>query len=291
MVLYTAKLKGNRKMQQATVKSSFYIEGVGVHSGKTCRISVNPADENTGIVYIIDGSKILARYDNVSDTTLSTKISDGNTVIMTIEHLSAALYALGITNARIELSSNEIPILDGSAKIFVEHIQQAGVEKQPAKYSTIKILKEISVADDKKYVMLSPDENFIISVSCDFSFKGLNTQPEIFNFQDNDFVENIALARTFGFMKEVEHIRACGLAKGASLENTVVFDEHGVPINVEGLRLPNEPVKHKLLDVIGDLSLAGGVLQGKYEAFCPGHHLNNKLLRKLFSDSANYEII
>lgn len=278
-------------MQQATVKSEFTVEGVGVHSGDICTLTLQPAEENTGILYLLKDAKILARYDNVTDTQMSTKVTNANGVsVMTIEHLSAALYAFGITNAIIDLSRNEVPILDGSASIFVENIQRVGILNQKSKFNTIKILKEVMVSEGSKHVQLSPGEGFSLNVTCDFTAKGLVTKREIFVFGHDDFTR-IACARTFGFMQEVEIIRSHGLAKGASLDNTLVFDNNGHPINIGGERIPNEPARHKLLDAVGDLSLSCGMIQGKYEAYCPGHSLNNKLLRTLFSDSSNYEIV
>lgn len=278
-------------MQQATIKSEFSVKGVGVHSGDICTLTVHPAEENTGIEYVCNGTKISAKYDNVTNTQMSTKISNADGVsVMTVEHLSAALYTFGITNATIELDSNEIPILDGSARAYIENIQRIGIVQQKSKFRTIKILKNVMVSESDKYVQLSPNENFSLDVTCDFTAKGLATKSELFVFGQDDFCR-IAYARTFGFMAEIEYVRANGLAKGASLENTLVFDNHGQPINEHGERFPNEPTCHKLLDAIGDLSLSCGMIQGAYKAFCPGHSLNNKLLRSLFSDSSNYEII
>lgn len=277
-------------MQQATIKSEFSVSGVGVHSNAECRLTVRPAEINTGIVYVINGVRISARYDCVLETAMSTKISGNNEFVMTVEHLSAALYALGVTNAIAEASNNEMPILDGSAKIFAENILRAGIVFQDQKVNVIKVLKSVTVSEENRRAALSPAENFSLDVICDFSEKGLKTGREQFEFGKDDFTAKIAPARTFGFMSEAEHIRAHGLAKGASLENTLIFDDRGNPINGGGMRIPNEPVRHKLLDAIGDLSLCGGIIAGKYEAYCPGHRLNNLLLRKLFSDKSNYEI-
>lgn len=277
-------------MQQATVKSEFKVEGVGVHSNVICKLAVRPAPIDTSIVYIVNGVSVVAKYDNVADTTMSTKIATGEASIMTIEHLSAALYALGVSNAYVDVSSNEMPILDGSAKIFAENIQRVGIVFQEKKLSTIRVVKTITVTEQNKHVTLYPANVFSLNVVCDFSEKGLDTRPEQFTFGEDNFSERVAPARTFGFMSEVEYVRAHGLAKGSSLDNTLVFDDCGKPVNEGGMRIPNEPVRHKLLDAIGDLSLSGGMIMGKYDAYCPGHRLNNLLLRKLFSDKSNYEI-
>ena len=278
-------------MLQSTIKKTFSLSSVGVHSNAMTQLIARPAEINTGIVFVCKGKKIHASYDNVTETLMSTKISNQNgDYVTTIEHLSAALYALNITNIVIELDSNEMPIMDGSAKVFIDAILNAEICEQNACVDFIKILKPVTVSIDNKHVLLTPADSFILDVECDFSAKGLHTVREVFEFGKNNFITNIAPARTFGFIDEVEYIRSQGLAQGASFDNTLVFDNRGNPINENGLRIPNEPVRHKLLDAIGDLSLANGKILGKYDAYCPGHKLNNLLLRKLFSDKSNYEI-
>lgn len=281
-------------MFQTTLQKSFTLSGIGVHSGKIFSVTICPAEENTGIIFhrVDTDSYIPADFKNVSNATMCTQISDkdGNS-IKTIEHLSAALYAMKVSNAHIKVSGEELPILDGSAKPFIKAIHEVGIINQTKQRKFLKILKKIKVTENDKYEELSPSNSFSLDVKCDFAAKGLITSPAQFDFSKNDFSEDIAGARTFGFISDVDFLKKNHLALGASLENTVVYDEKGQPMNEDGLRFENESVKHKLLDVIGDLSLCGYWIQGNFAAFCPSHKLNNILLKVLFSSAENYEII
>lgn len=281
-------------MNQFTVKSPISIEGIGVHSGKFCKISINPAPCSNGIVYALapydEHSIVNANYKNVSDTAMCTKISNefGVTVSL-IEHISAAFYALGITNAIVNADGNEIPIFDGSAKPFVEAIKSVGTREQSEIRRKIRILKTVKVGDAQRWASLSPSDHFVIRVQCDFSKKGLATEPFVYDSLTNDFERDIARARTFGFLSDAEYLRKNNLAIGASLDNTAVFDDRGNVINPEGLRYSNEPIRHKILDVIGDLSLAGYEIIGRYDSFCPGHGINNSLLTELFKNKDAFQ--
>jgi UDP-3-O-[3-hydroxymyristoyl] N-acetylglucosamine deacetylase len=277
---------------QATLKSVSSFDGIGTHSGKFCSVSIFPASENTGIIFKNEERIAEARFDNVSETTLCTTLSIGNGAgISTIEHLSAALYGLGITNALIETKDSEIPILDGSALPFVQKFLSVGIKKQSSRMKTLKILTSVKVQEEERWVSLSPANSFSINIECDFAAKGLKTHKTSFDFSKNNFTEEVALARTFGFFSDVEFLKKNNLAKGASLDNCVVFDDKGCPINKDGLRLPNEPVLHKILDVIGDMSLTQCNIVGRFDGFCPSHKMNNMLLRALFEKDDNYEII
>lgn len=277
-------------MYQATLRSEISINGVGVHSGNPCGISIFPAPEDYGVVYIrkdIDQSKnlIVANYKNVSETNMCTKVSNQfNIGVSVIEHLSAAFYSLGITNAIVKTNGEEIPLLDGSALPFVKAISSAGIQKQSKEKKTLKITKTIKVGDDKRWAALSPSDSFIINIECDYLSKGLRTAPFSYNASIDNFEQDIAAARTFGFFSDADYLRKNNLALGASLENTIVFDDNGIPINKNGLRYSNEPIRHKILDVIGDLSLSQYEIIGRYDGFCPGHQLNNQLLVELFRD-------
>lgn len=282
-------------MKQRTVKSPITLSGVGVHSGKICTITIEPMPQNSGIVYKKApysgaSSSVVADYKNVSGTTMCTRISnDHGTTISVIEHLSAAFYAMGITNASVKLEEgDEIPFLDGSSLQFVKAIADVGTEEQEAEKKKIRIVREVKIGDSKRWASLAPAKHFSINIRCDYLDKGLKTEPFTYDSRTDDFVEEIAGARTFGFYSEVEYLRKNNLAVGASLDNTVVFDNAGRSLNPEGLRYPNEPVRHKVLDIIGDLSLSQYEIIGRYEAFCPGHNLNNLLLRELFMDNANF---
>lgn len=275
-------------MHQATLKSEISIGGVGVHSGSSCSISVFPAPEDYGIVYVrkdVEQSKsiIIANYKNVSSTTMCTRLSNQFGVgISVVEHLSAAFYALGITNAIVKADGEEIPLLDGSAMPFVKAILSVGIQTQSKEKKILKITKTIKVGDDKKWAALSPSDSFIINIECDFLAKGLRTSPFSYDSSIDNFEHDISAARTFGFFSDVEYLRKNNLAIGASLENTIVFDDSGIPINKNGLRYSNEPVRHKILDIIGDLSMAQCDIVGRYDGFCPGHQINNLLLIELF---------
>ena len=287
-------------MHQATLKDSFFIDGIGVHRGKDCSVTVKPADEDTGIVFFrsdkddngFKNEKIIADYNNVTNATMCTQISNQNgATLKTIEHLMAALYGMKISNAIVEVQGEEIPILDGSSLKFIEKIKEVGIQKQSKPRKILKVLKKIKVTDGNKFEEFEPFDDFEINAKCDFEAKGLKTDPVIFNFSKDNFASEIAPARTFGFISEVEYVKKNNLALGASLKNTVVYNDKGIPLNDEGLRFENESAKHKVLDIIGDLSLSQYWIQGRMNCFCPSHKLNNILLRMLFASTENYEIL
>ncbi len=287
-------------MQQATLKDSFSVSGIGVHRGKDCSITVKPADEDTGIVFFrsdkgegeFQNEKIIPCYDNVANAIMCTQISNENGAsLKTIEHIMAALYGMKISNAIVEVQGEEIPILDGSSLKFIEKIKEVGIQKQPKSRKILKVLKKIKVTDGDKFEEIEPYDDFEINVKCDFGSKGLKTDPVVFNFSKNNFASEIAPARTFGFISEVEYIKKHNLALGASLKNTVVYNDNGIPLNDEGLRFENESAKHKVLDIIGDFALSQYWIHGRMNCFCPSHKLNNILLRMLFSSPENYEIL
>ena len=281
-------------MLQRTLQKPFSINGIGVHSGKNFSITVRPADENFGIKFKRTdiNATIDANFLNVRNATMCTQLIDeAGHSLKTIEHLMAALYALKISNALIEVSGEEIPILDGSAYPYICEIAKVGIFEQSEPRKVLRVLKEVSVSEGAKRETFSPSDDFTIDVECDFSAKGLKTSPVHYNMNHGMFEMEVASARTFGFVDEMEFLQKNRLALGASLENAVGYDNQGNPVNPEGLRFDNESATHKLLDAIGDLSLSGYWFLGKFSAFCPSHHLNNMLLRELFSNEENYEII
>ncbi|MBE6447052.1 MAG: UDP-3-O-[3-hydroxymyristoyl] N-acetylglucosamine deacetylase [Alphaproteobacteria bacterium] len=281
-------------MRQATLRKMFSLSGIGVHSGKTFSVTVFPADEDFGIQFHrtdIDWY-ISANWLNVQNATMCTQLTNNSgETIKTIEHLAASLYAMKISNALIETTGEEIPILDGSSMPYVKAIQDAGITEQLRPRRVLKILKNITVTESTKHETFSPFDDFTIDVECDFTAKGLTTSPAHFNMNSGNFMSEIASARTFGFVEEMESLQKNNLALGASLENAVGYNNQGQPLNKEGLRFQNESAVHKLLDIIGDLSLSEYWIAGKLSAFCPSHNLNNMLLRELFSNTDNYEII
>ncbi len=287
-------------MHQATLKDSFSLDGVGVHKGKVCSVTVKPADKDTGIIFFrsdkggsgFQNEKIVASYDNVENATMCTQISNENGAsLKTIEHLMAALYGMKISNAIIEVQGEEIPILDGSSLRFVEQISRVGIKRQVRSRKILKVLKKIKVTDGEKFEEIEPFDGFEINAKCDFEAKGLKTDPVTFNFSKNNFVSKIAPARTFGFVSEAEYVKKHNLALGASLKNTVIYNDKGIPLNDDGLRFENESARHKVLDIIGDLALSQYWIQGRVNCFCPSHKLNNILLRMLFASAENYEIL
>jgi UDP-3-O-[3-hydroxymyristoyl] N-acetylglucosamine deacetylase len=277
---------------QSTLKSTVFFDGTGIHGGNYCCISVSPAQENAGIMFCKGKNIISASYNNVSEAIMCTTLTGTSGVrVATVEHLSAALYGLGITNAVITVENDEIPILDGSALPFVKAFISVGIEKQQKKLRTLRVLKVIKVQDGERWSSLSPADSFCINVECNFRTKGLETSPYSFDFSNGDFINEISPARTFGFFSDAEFLRKNHMALGASVNNTIVFNDDGCPLNEDGLRLPNEPARHKILDIIGDLALAQCDIRARFDSFCPSHRINNMILRALFEKTDNYEIL
>ncbi len=275
--------------KQHTIAHSVNCEGIGLHSGVTAKLVLRPAPEDSGIVFIRKDlspeiNKIKARYDNVTNTKLGTTLSNEHgATISTIEHLMASLWGCGIDNCYVEVDGPEIPIMDGSAEPFVFLIECAGISVQQAERRTLKILKEVSVTDEKTGAILSirPSDGFQVNIEIDFEMQKIAKESRRFDANHMSFKSEFSRARTFGFAKEVEYLRSIGLARGGSLHNAVVIGDEGV-INKEGLRYRDECVRHKVLDCIGDLYLAGGRIEGSVEGKKSGHCLNNQLLRALF---------
>lgn len=285
-------------IKQRTIKKAVSVVGIGLHSGKKINLSMKPASENTGIVYartdIEPKVYIKADYDIVRDTTLCTcLINDDGVRIGTVEHLSAACAALGIDNLIIEVDAPEIPIMDGSSAPFIYLLVDAGIVEQSALKKFIRIKKKIKVQDNDKWAELSPSNSgFNLDFTIDFNHPVAlgdfrNYQME---FSAQNFIRNISRARTFTFLKDVELLRSNGLALGGSLENAIVLSDYRI-LNEEGLRYPNELVKHKMLDAIGDLFICGHNMLGNFKAYKSGHNLNNKLLRAVFSNQKNWEYV
>jgi len=281
---------------QKTIQKTTSIEGVGLHSGKTIHMTLKPAAEDHGIVFIrtdveADKGVVPAKWDHVVDTQLCSVIANNHDVrIGTIEHLMAALCGLGIDNLRIEIDGPEVPIMDGSSMPFVEAIEKAGLEYQAKPRRAIRVLKEVCVMHDGKKVTLSPSEESHFTGDIDFEHPSIGRQSFETTLVNGNFKHDIANARTFGFMKEVEWMRSNGLALGGSMDNAIVLGD-GEVLNPEGLRSEDEFIRHKLLDAIGDLYLAGGVLLASYDGHKAGHAINNAILKALFADPAAYEFV
>lgn len=272
---------------QKTIRNKVSCSGIALHSGSHVKVTLCPAPVDTGIVFRrtdIAGEEgmLVSSFLNVSRCDLCTTISKGKNEISTIEHLMAAFWGLGIDNIYIDINGDEVPIMDGSAEPFVFLIECAGVVEQhkPRKY--IEIMKKVSIDNGKSAVEIEPSNSFRVSVNIDFNNDSISKQSYNFDINNFFFKNDIARARTFGFESEVEYLRSIGLARGGALSNAVVVGDSGI-LNEEGLRYRNEFVRHKILDSIGDLYLAGPII-GHFTGDCSGHALNNKLLRKLFED-------
>ncbi|MCB1650797.1 MAG: UDP-3-O-acyl-N-acetylglucosamine deacetylase [Alphaproteobacteria bacterium] len=283
-------------MFQNTIQTKTTLSGVGLHTGEQITLSLLPALENTGIVFVRTDIKdkdntVPALWNNVSDTQLCTVIANKDGVsVGTVEHLMSALRGCNIDNAIIEIDGPEVPIMDGSAMPFVDLIRRAGLQKQNVLRCVIRILKEVSVEKDGKRVTLRPENASVFGGEIEFDHPDIGCQSYQTTLLNGNFVHDIADCRTFGFLHEVEWMRSQGLARGGSLDNAIVLDREHV-MNPEGLRREDEFIRHKLLDAIGDLYLAGRQIVGAYDGIKAGHAINNDILHALFADKENYEII
>jgi UDP-3-O-[3-hydroxymyristoyl] N-acetylglucosamine deacetylase len=273
-------------LKQRTLKKKIGTTGVGLHTGTKVTLTLRPAAVDTGIVFrridLATPIDIPAIATNVTDTRLSTLIENQGARVSTIEHLMSAFAGLGIDNAYVDIDAGEVPIMDGSAGPFVFLLQQAGIEEQKAPKRFIRITSPVEVRNGDKLARFDPYNGFKIDFSIEFPHPvfGAENKKVVVDFAENSYLKEISRARTFGFMQEVETMRAMGLALGGSLDNAIVLDEFRV-LNSDGLRYENELVKHKVLDAIGDLYLLGHPLIGAYTAHKSGHALNNALLRAL----------
>ena len=287
-------------LAQRTLKSLTKAVGVGLHSGQRVELTLRPAAPDTGIVFrrvdLPQPVDIVISAEAVTDTRLASTISNGSAKVHTVEHLMSACAGLGIDNLVVDITAEEVPILDGSASSFVFLLQSAGIALQAAPKRFIRVIKPVEVREgegaNSKWARLSPYEGYKLSFEIDFDHPAVDStgQRVEFDFSVNSYSRDIARARTFGFTKDVEMMRANGLALGGGLDNAIVMDDYKV-LNSDGLRYNDEFVKHKILDAMGDLYLLGKPLLAAYSAFRSGHAMNNKLLRELLSRKDAYEII
>jgi UDP-3-O-[3-hydroxymyristoyl] N-acetylglucosamine deacetylase len=283
-------------LKQRTLKTLVKASGVGLHTGQKVRMSLRPAPPDTGIVFrridLPSPVDIPARAQLVGEARLaSTLIKDG-VKVHTVEHLMSALSGLGIDNLFVDLDAPELPILDGSASPFALLLQQAGLEEQAAPKKFLRVKKTIEVKDGDKWARLEPYDGFRLSFSIDFRHPVIerSTQSVTVDFAETSYLKEIARARTFGFMQDVEDLKGSGLALGGGLDNAVLLDEQGV-LNAGGLRFADEFIRHKLLDAVGDLYLLGRPLLGAFTAHKSGHALNNRLARAALADAAALEVV
>lgn len=276
-------------LRQKTLKSTIDCTGIALHSGRKVRMTMVPAEADTGIVFVRTdaGSAVIpARWDRVVDTRLCTVIgNEAGVTVGTIEHLMAAFAGLGIDNAIVKLDGPEVPVMDGSAEPFVFLIECAGIRTQEAPKRCLRIVKPVSYEDDRCSIALIPDATFSVSYDMDYEARGLRRQRIRLELVNGTFKRELSRARTFGFLQDVEKMRSLGLGRGASLENAIVIDG-GRVLNPEGLRYEDELVRHKTLDAVGDLYLAGAPIVGRFHGRCSGHAANNLLLRALFADAS-----
>lgn len=279
---------------ETTIAKAVQFTGAGLHTGRLVRMTIAPAPVGHGIVFHRSdltghGSVLPARWDLVDGSPLCTRlVNDAGTTVSTIEHLMAALAGLGIVNARIDLDGPEVPILDGSAAPFVRRLVMAGIVPQSADCRLLKIKRPVEVRHGDATARLDPADGFLLDFHIDFAEAAIGNQSLSLNMRNGTFVRELCDSRTFCRQSDVDAMRAKGLALGGTYHNAVVFDDNTV-LSPGGLRHADEPVRHKMLDALGDLALAGGPILGRYTGIRAGHALTNRLLRAVFADPANYE--
>ena len=283
-------------LKQSTLKTLIKTTGVGLHTGARVDLTLRPAPPNTGIVFHrVDLSQpvsIPADARHVGDTRLSSSLEKNGARVSTVEHLMSALAGLGIDNLHVDVAGPELPIMDGSAGPFVFLLQSAGIEEQAAPKRYLRIKSPVEVRQDDKWARFEPHHGFVLDFTIDFPHPvfGSENRHVVIDFAEHSYTKEVSRARTFGFMQDVEAMRAAGLALGGSLQNAIVLDETRV-LNSEGLRYDNEFAKHKVLDAIGDLYLLGHALIGRYSAFKSGHALNNAVSRALLTRPEAFELV
>ncbi len=280
--------------QQRTLKDAIRATGIGLHTGRKVLMVLRPAPPNTGIVFrrtdldpLVD---IPARATNVTETTLGTTLMHDGAGVSTVEHLLSAFAGLGIDNAFIELTAGEVPIMDGSAGPFVFLIQSAGIEMQNSPKRFVRVRRRVEVQEGDKWARFDPHEGFRVNFEIEFDHPVFHrhSQRATMDFSTTTFLKEVSRARTFGFMRDMEALRGRNLALGGTLDNAIVLDDYRI-LNEDGLRFEDEFVRHKILDVIGDLYLLGHSLIGEFTGFKSGHGLNNRLLRTMLADSEAWE--
>lgn len=278
--------------KQTTIAKNVELVGIGLHKGVPVHLKLEPLGSNSGIVFFRSdaGVSIPLTPENVVDTKMATVIGKEGVFISTIEHMLSAIYAYGIDNLRVIVNADEVPVMDGSSMSFCMLLDEAGIVELDAPKKIMRIKKEVEVREGDKYVKLIPSNDLNYDFTIKFAHPAIDKQSYVLKFTKENYKKEIARARTFGFVHEVQYLRSKGLALGGSLENAVVLDDKKV-LNPEGLRFGDEFVRHKILDAIGDMSLIGMNFIGNYEAFAGSHDLNHKLTLALLKDPENYEVI
>ena len=279
-------------MYQTTIKKSVELVGIGLHKGSPVRLKLEPLESNSGIVFYrsdVDVSIPLIPA-NVVDTQMATVIGKDGHLISTIEHLLSAVYAYGLDNLRVIVDADEVPVMDGSSASFCMLLDEAGIQELDMPKKIMRIKKDVEIREGDKYVKLSPSPDLKYDFTIKFPHPVIKKQEYVLEFTKESYKKEIARARTFGFLHEVQYLRSKGLALGGSLENAIVLDEKKI-LNPEGLRYSDEFVRHKILDAIGDMSLIGMNFIGNYEAMAGSHDLNHKLTLEPLKDADNYEVV
>jgi UDP-3-O-[3-hydroxymyristoyl] N-acetylglucosamine deacetylase len=280
--------------RQRTLKNPIRATGIGLHTGRKVLMVLRPAPPNTGIVFrrvdLEPPVDIPARAIHVTDTTLGTTLAVGDAAVSTVEHLLSAMAGLGIDNAFVELTGDEVPIMDGSAGPFVFLIQSAGIERQSSAKRFVRVRRRVEVEDGDKWARFEPHHGFRVNFEIEFDHPVFrrHAQRATMDFSTTTYLREVSRARTFGFMRDMEALRGRNLALGGTLDNAIVLDDYRI-LNEDGLRYEDEFVRHKILDAIGDLYLLGHSLIGEFTGYKSGHGLNNRLLRTLLADTAAWE--
>ncbi len=278
---------------QNTLAEETLFHGVGLHSGAKISVRLKPARPNSGILFRrvdIPGQPMIeARHHHVVDTRFATTIGSNGTLVSTIEHLMAAFWGAGIDNAIVELDGSEVPILDGSAAPYLDVLNRAGISMQTVLRKYLRVQRTVLVREGDAYIKATPADRFSVCYRIDFPHPLVGQQEFVYEYDRASFQREIAHARTFGFLKDVEKLQSMGLARGGSLDNALVFDDYRV-LNQEGFRYSDECVRHKILDLLGDLSLAGMPVTGHFEVHKAGHSLHNRFLRELFDRPGAYGV-
>lgn len=279
-------------MRQRTLKKPVEVIGIGLHKGVPIKLRLEPLDVDAGIMFYREdlAMSIPLSPDSVINTRMATVIGNEKGSISTIEHFLSAVYAYGIDNMRVIVDGNEMPIMDGSSISFCLLLDEAGIEEQDAPKKIICLKEPIEVRDGEKFVRLVPHNKAVFDFHIKFDHPVIGDQKESFTFSTKDFVEEIARARTFGFAKDIQYLQSQNLALGATLQNAIGLDDHKV-LNPEGLRFDNEFARHKILDAMGDMMVAGHNILAKYESFAGSHHLNYLLTTKLLANTKSYDLV
>lgn len=279
-------------MKQTTILKAVETTGIGLHKGLPIKIRLEPLEANSGIIFERSdlGISFKASYENVINTQMATVIGNDKGYISTVEHLLSAVSAYGIDNLKIIVNANEPPVLDGSSMGFCSMLDEAGIKELDAKKKIMVIKKEVIVKDGDKYAKLMPTSSPKLDFTIRFDSSVIGEQQYVFHFNKKNYIEQIAGARTFGFLKDVEALKKANLGLGGSLDNAIIIDDDKV-LNPDGLRYEDEFVRHKILDAIGDLSLLGCRVFGDYESFAGSHKLNHLLTKEIISNPGAYEIV